>query len=247
MIVARKSFVGSDCRGASISESFRCRVRGRPSWTTFSFEGGPSAIALDVHLDDGGVVNEAIDGSEGHGGVREDPISFAEGLIGRDQHGAPFVARADELEQHAGLGLVLGDVGEVIEDQQIEAIEAIDGSLEVELAPRHLEFLDEIGGPSEEDTPSVLDQGQADGCRQMTLAAAGRAEQQQIGALAQPAVASGERGHLRLGDHRHGLEVEVVEGLSGWQPQLVEQQIEARGVDGVGRVHAASPIWLGPI
>jgi|UPI0004B17ECE hypothetical protein len=31
-------------------------------------------------------------------------------------------------------------------------------------------------------------------------------------------VAGGERGHLRLGDHRHGLEVEVVEGLSGWQP-----------------------------
>ena len=62
-IVARKSFVVEvDCRGASISGSFGCRVRGRSSWTTFAFERGPPAIAFDVHLDDGGVMDEAIDG-----------------------------------------------------------------------------------------------------------------------------------------------------------------------------------------
>src|SRR4249919_3046563 len=105
-------------------------------------------------------------------------------------------------------------------------------------------------------------------------------------------VAGGERGHLRLGDHRHGFEVEAVEGLSGrqpglgemtldaasaafgefvfgdgdeeasgrpsflvglfgelrphgfdgGQPQLVEQEAEARRIDGLGRAHAASPI-----
>src|SRR5215475_12830587 len=41
----------------------------------------------------------------------EDPVPFSEGLIGSDQHRAPLVACADELEQHTGLGLVLGDVG----------------------------------------------------------------------------------------------------------------------------------------
>lgn len=76
MIVARKSFVGSDCRGASISDSFGCRVRRRPSWAALAFEGGAPAIALDVHLDDGGVVNETIDSGEGHGGVRKDLCSF---------------------------------------------------------------------------------------------------------------------------------------------------------------------------
>lgn len=35
--------------------------------------------------------------------------------------------------------------------------------------------------------------------------------------------------------------------LDGWQPQLVEQQIEARGVDGVGRAHAAPPISPAPM
>ena len=117
MIVARKSFVGSDCRGASISDSFGCRVRRRPSRTTLSFERGAAAIAFDVHLDDGGVVNEAINGGESHGGVRKDSVPFAEWLIGGDQHRAPLVARADEFEQHAGLGLILGDVGQIVESR----------------------------------------------------------------------------------------------------------------------------------
>lgn len=37
-------------------------------------------------------------------------------------------------------------------------IEPIDGGLEIELATRHLELLDEIGGAGEEHAPSVLDQ-----------------------------------------------------------------------------------------
>ncbi|EHR00861.1 hypothetical protein Bra471DRAFT_01486 [Bradyrhizobium sp. WSM471] len=59
-----------------------------------------------------------------------------EGPIGSDQHGAPLVARADELEQHTGLGLVLGHIGQIVKDKKIKAIETIDGGLEVELAPR---------------------------------------------------------------------------------------------------------------
>src|SRR5438445_7106922 len=82
--VARKSFVRFDCRGASISEGFGCRVRWWPSRATLSFERSAPAIALDVHLDDGGMVDEAIDGGEGHGGVREDLVPFAEWLIGSD-------------------------------------------------------------------------------------------------------------------------------------------------------------------
>ena len=77
------------------------------------------------------------------------------------------------------------------------------------------------------DAPSVLDESQADRCCQVALAAAGRAEQEQIGTLAQPAVAGGERGHPRLGDHRHSLEIEVVEGLSGGQPRLDEMALDA--------------------
>src|SRR3954447_19578181 len=227
MIVARKSFVRSDCRGASISECFWCRVRGWSPWTTLPLERGAPAIALDDNLDDGGVVNKAIDGGERHSRIREDPVPLSKGLIGGDQHGTPLVASSDELEQHAGLGLVLGDVGKIIADQQVEAIKAVDGGLEVKLAASQLELLHEIGGAGEEDAPSVLDEGQADSCRQVALAAAGRPEQEQIGALAQPAVTGGERHHLRLRDHRHGLEVEAVEGLPGWQPGFDEMTVGA--------------------
>lgn len=43
--------------------------------------------------------------------------------------------RTDEFERHARLGLPLGDVGEDIEDQEIEPIGAIEVHLEIELAP----------------------------------------------------------------------------------------------------------------
>ena len=125
----------------------------------------------------------------------------------------------------------------------------------------------------------------------MALAGAGRAEQQEIGALFEPAIACGERHHLRLADHRHGLEVEAGEGfadgqscfgevtldaaataigdlvlgergqeassrpaflvgllgelgphqLDGGQAQVGEQQLDARGIDRIGRLHATPP------
>jgi hypothetical protein len=43
----------------------------------------------------------------------------AEGLIGGNEHRSSFVSRADQFEQYARLRLILGDVGEVVEDQQM--------------------------------------------------------------------------------------------------------------------------------
>src|SRR5581483_2581435 len=99
---AQEFCLNSDCRGASISDGFGCRVRWWPSRTAFSVERGASAIALDVHLNDGGVVNETIDGGERHGGVREDLVPFAERLIGGDQHGAPL--QLELLHEIGGAG-----------------------------------------------------------------------------------------------------------------------------------------------
>jgi hypothetical protein len=56
-------------------------------------------------------------------------------LIGRDQHRAPFVARRDQFEQDAGLGLILGDVGDVVEDEQVVAVELGDRGFERQFAP----------------------------------------------------------------------------------------------------------------
>src|SRR5437764_14222099 len=100
--------------------------------------------------------------------------------------GTTLVAGADQLEQDARFGLVLGDVGEVVEDQEVEAVEAVEGGFEGELAAGDLELLDEIGGPREEDFPAVLDEREADGRGQVALSSARRPEEEQVGARGEP-------------------------------------------------------------
>src|SRR5712691_7368342 len=82
--------------------------RGSPSaWAAFAFEGGAAAVALDVHLEDGGVVDEAVDDGERHRLVGEDLAPFTERLVGGDQQGPPLVSGTDEFEQDAGFGLTI--------------------------------------------------------------------------------------------------------------------------------------------
>src|SRR5712691_6764675 len=137
--------------------------RGSPSaWSAFAFEGGAASVALDVHLEDGGVVDEAIDDGERHRLVGEDLSPFAEGLVGGDQQGSPLVSGTDEFEQDAGFGLILADIGEVVEDQQVVLVELGDGGFESEFAAGDLQPLDEIGGSGEQDAPAVFDEGEAE-------------------------------------------------------------------------------------
>src|SRR5215469_15645788 len=103
-VAGRRSGVGCDCR-----------VEGRSATASFAFQGGAAAIAFDVHLEDGGVMNEAVNDSNRHRVVREDLAPFAKGLVGGDQQRAAFVAGANKLKEDAGFSLVFGDVGEVIE------------------------------------------------------------------------------------------------------------------------------------
>ena len=100
IVAARRSGVRCDCR-----------VGGRPATASLAFERGAAAVTLDVHFEDGGVVDEAVDDSDRHCLVREDFAPFAKGLVGGDEELVLFVD--DQLEEHAGFGLVFGDVGDV--------------------------------------------------------------------------------------------------------------------------------------
>jgi hypothetical protein len=91
-------------------------------------------------------MDKAIDGRERHSLVGEDFSPFAKRLIGRDQHGSPFVTRGDQLEQHARFGLIFGDVGDVVEDDQIVTVELGDRGFEGQLATSDLEPWHEICG-----------------------------------------------------------------------------------------------------
>jgi hypothetical protein len=66
-------------------------VGGRPAAASLAFERGAASVALDIHLEDGGVMDEAVDDSDRHCLIREDLAPFAERLVGGDQEGSPLV------------------------------------------------------------------------------------------------------------------------------------------------------------
>ena len=125
--------------------------------------GGAAPVAFDVELEDGGMVDQAVDGGDRHGGVVEDTIPGREGLIGGDQQAALLVALRDQLEEHAGLGLVFADVAKVVEDQEIELVELSQGGGKCELTAGDLQPLDEVDRSAEQDAVAVVDQRMAEG------------------------------------------------------------------------------------
>jgi len=64
-------------------------------------------------------MDEPVDGGECHGLVWKDFPPLPEGLICGDEQRAPFVAGADQLEEDAGFGLILSDIGDVVEDEEM--------------------------------------------------------------------------------------------------------------------------------
>ena len=72
------------------------------------------ALAFD---DDGlGAVQDAVQDRRGHAGVVvEDLRPALEGLVGRDDEGAAFVARADDLEEQVGPDFVEGQIAELVD------------------------------------------------------------------------------------------------------------------------------------
>src|SRR6267154_939745 len=172
-------------------------------------------------------MDEAIDGRERHGLVGEDFAPFAERLVGGYQHGSPLVTRGNQLEQHTGFGLILGDVSEVIKDEQIVTVELCNRAFEGQIATSELELLYEIGRTREQHAPSVLDQGKPERCREMALATARWSEEQNVGAFLQPGIARRQRHDLGFRDHWHGLEVERSERLADRQTRLNEMPLDA--------------------
>ena len=167
-------------------------ARGGPAGRARSLDGGAPTVAFGVEFEDGAVVDKAVHGGEGHGGVGEDPVPFAEGVVGGDKQRAELVAGADEFEEDAGLGLVLGDVGQVVEDEEVVRVELFDGGLEGELAAGDLELLDEVGGAGEEDAEAALDKGQANAGGEVALAGARWADEYDVVPAGDPGVALGE-------------------------------------------------------
>ena len=68
-------------------------------------------------------VRDLLPGRQGHGVVGEDLVPLSERLVGGDQQRAVLVAVADQFEQHAGLGLIFGGVGKIVQDDEVKLVE----------------------------------------------------------------------------------------------------------------------------
>jgi len=173
------------------------------------------------------VVNEAINGSERHSLIGKNLVPLSKRLIGGNQDRAMFVSAADQLEQNRGLGLILGDVGDIIEDEQVVAIELGDGGFEGQFLARDLQSLDEIGGAGEQDTIPGFDQRAADSCREMAFADAWRAEYETIVAGFDSGVTGCEGGDMSFADNGHGIEVETIERFADRQAGVEQMPFDA--------------------
>ena len=76
------------------------------------------AIGLAVDGDDLGIVDEAVDHGDDAGGVGEDLVPVGEVAIGGDQGAFGLVSSADELEQEVGVAVGVGEVPDLVDDQE---------------------------------------------------------------------------------------------------------------------------------
>jgi hypothetical protein len=56
-----------------------------------------------IDLDDGGMVDEPVDGGDGEGGIGEHLVPFTERLVAGDDETFALVAFGDQFEQDCGL------------------------------------------------------------------------------------------------------------------------------------------------
>ena len=69
------------------------------------------------------MLNELVDGGDRPSGCGEHVAPSGERAVGREGHAALLVALGDQLEKHAGHGLVLSDIRDVVEDEQVVTVE----------------------------------------------------------------------------------------------------------------------------
>jgi hypothetical protein len=94
--VFRRVHGGTGSDGLIVADGFIAGVCGRSDgWLScryFSLESCPTPVALDVHLKNGRLLNEAIDGGLCHGGTRKDLAPLGKELVDDDEDEASFVS-----------------------------------------------------------------------------------------------------------------------------------------------------------
>ena len=76
------------------------------------------AVGFAIDCDDLGVMDEAIDQGSDAGRGGKDLAPFGEWAIGRHQSALVLIAARDELEQEIGMAVGVGEVSDLVDDQE---------------------------------------------------------------------------------------------------------------------------------
>jgi len=117
----------------------------------------PDALHIAAELDDQAVVDDAVDGRSCRQGVLEDLAPFGEDEVGGDDDAAPLVPLGQEGEQNLHLLLALLDVAQIVEDDDLEAVEAPEFPLQLIVPLGAQQATDQLEGGGEENAEAVLD------------------------------------------------------------------------------------------
>jgi hypothetical protein len=102
------------------------------------------APGLVAGFDDLAVMGEAVEECGGHLGVAEDVGPFAEGEVGGDDDGCAFVEFADQMEQELATGLSEGEIAQLVQDDEVEAVQVIGQTALFAAAGLGLKTIDQI-------------------------------------------------------------------------------------------------------
>jgi len=98
----------------------------KAGWTLFRASGAVlEAPRLVACFHDLAVVGQPVEECGGHFGVAEDRGPFAEGEVGGDDDRGAFVELADQMEEELPAGLGEGQIAELVEDDEVEAVEVV--------------------------------------------------------------------------------------------------------------------------
>src|SRR5213594_1282521 len=138
----------------------------------------PIRVAPDV--DGNRVMQDPVEDRGRNNPVAEDLTPAAEALVGREDHRAPLVAAADELEEEVGADAIDRQVADFVDDHQPRHGVELEPLVEPILADRPAQRRDHARGGREEHAVAPLDRFEAEPDGEMGFADAGRPEQDDI-------------------------------------------------------------------
>jgi len=170
----------------------------------------PVAVATDV--DDVAVMQDAVEECGGHDVVAEDVAPLLERLVGGEDGGGPFIAPADELEEQHGPGAGVGQVADLVHDEESRMGEDLEPMGEPPGGLGFLQGLDEVGQGAVVEAAPLLSGLEGEGDHKVALAhSRGPEEDHVLVALHEAQLM--EALHLVTLDGRLEREVEVLDAL----------------------------------